>query len=94
MHLIISKNIQKFLNFHKIKLMNKIKIIPHLQINGYEFQHEIGRGQFSVVWEAIHLSTKNKVAIKCILNNSEHVKTEIAVLKEIYINQQIFHTFI
>ena len=74
--------------------MNTFKITPHLIINGYEFQREIGRGQFSVVWEAVHLLSKNQVAIKCISNNEENAKLKTTIFKEIFINQKIFHPFI
>lgn len=75
--------------------MYKFQITPHLKLNGYEFQREIGRGQFAVVWEALHLFTNNQVAIKCFSLNQEVMKNDrITILKEIYFNQKFFHPFI
>lgn len=67
-------------------------IHPQLTIDDYKFIREIGKGQFSVVWEALHLVTNHQVAIKCLYDSDSYLPDSI--LEEIRINSQFFHPFI
>ena len=62
------------------------------QLHGYLFKRELGSGQFSVVWEALHLKSNEIVAIKCVRLFSQ--QTRERHLGEIEIMKRLDHPFI
>ena len=62
------------------------------QLHGYLFKRELGSGQFSVVWEAMHLKSNEIVAIKCVRLFSQ--QTRERHLGEIEIMKKLDHPFI
>ena len=62
------------------------------ELHGYLFKHELGSGQFSVVWEALHLKSNEIVAIKCVRIFSPQTREKN--LSEIEILKRMDHPFI
>jgi len=54
--------------------------------DAFEFGEELGRGEFSIVYAAVHKRTKAKVAIKVIekaeLEDTSRLETEVKILKK------------
>jgi serine/threonine protein kinase len=67
-------------------------IQPDSIIHGYQFKRILGRGQFSVVWEAFHIASNEIVAIKCVRIFTE--ETRVKNLAEISLLREIDHPFI